>query len=60
MLNTCMVWKPDCKNPGIPGQEIYHYATDKFIKNRYIVEKDDFLATTTYKIHKKYINLYND
>ena len=55
MLNTCMLWKPDYKNPGIPGQDIYHYATDKSIKNRYNVEKDDFLVTTTYKRHKKRI-----
>ena len=40
MFNAYAVLNIDCQNMVIPGKAIYHYSMDKYIKNRYNVEKD--------------------
>ena len=60
MFNTFMLWKLDLKNPGIPGQAIYHHAMDKYIEYRYNVEKDDLLVLTPNVINTNIYQFYNN
>ena len=45
---------------GIPGKFIYHYSMDISIKYIDNVEKDDLLVITTYTIHAKIHQFYNN
>ena len=53
MFNTYAVLNINCQNMVIPGKAIYHYSMDKYIKNRYNVEKDEFLVILPYVTYTK-------
>ena len=44
MLNTYTVWNKYWKTLGISEQDLFYHSMDKYIDNRYEMEKDDFLV----------------